>query len=120
MILGQHPEALVFTIDRRTLIYAPQHRKVTRWDPARLVAECPMPACEWFITGPDTDAGLFIVTQGRHNHATTAHPEAIHHGGMVLDHTESKVAGLAHLMAESMWMDEEQAVEALRRSAGLS
>lgn len=80
-------DALTFTIDTRALVYAPASRKVVRFDPPRLVAACPMPACEWYCTAPDSTAGLALAETARRQHALTVHPEAVQAGGLVLPAT---------------------------------
>lgn len=77
-------DALTFTIEPRALIYAHESRKVVRFDPPRLVADCPMPSCEWYVTAPDSSAGLALAEIGRRQHATTVHPEAVMAGGLVI------------------------------------
>lgn len=77
-------DALPFTIEVRALVYARQSRKVARFDPPRLVAECPMPACGWTVTAPDSPAGAALAVIGRARHATGDHPAAIEAGMLIL------------------------------------
>lgn len=80
--MSHRTDPLVFGIDTRKLIYSPTSGKVVRFNPARLVVDCPM--CEWVTTSPNTTAGLVLAEIGRRHHALSAHPEAISAGGMVM------------------------------------
>lgn len=75
-------EPLIFTIEVRALIYSPTAGRVVRFNPRRLVIDCPM--CEWVTTAPNTSGGLGLAEQARRVHGMTVHPEAITAGGLVM------------------------------------